>query len=52
MVVYIINVLVHNDVRWEIVRIGEEFFARHDEVNDGPYGSYAEAEEFVLGVSS
>jgi hypothetical protein len=48
--VYIINSLVHNGVDWQIVRIGESYFARQGESDTGPYTTYAEAEEFITSI--
>jgi hypothetical protein len=49
-VVYIINTVIHNNVKWEVVRIGESYYARCDGSDTGPYATYQEAEEFITAI--
>ena len=42
--------LMHNGHRWDIIRIGDSYFARTDGSDTGPYSTALQAEEFIKAI--
>jgi hypothetical protein len=42
--------LMHNNRRWDIVRIDKSYFARCGTSDTGPYSTQQQAEEFVTSI--
>lgn len=42
--------LMHNGHRWNIVRIGDSYFARSGDSDTGPYSTAWQAEEFIKTI--
>jgi hypothetical protein len=42
--------LIHNGTRWNIVRIGQSYFARCGTSDTGPYSTALQAEDFIKAI--
>lgn len=42
--------LIHNGYRWNVVRIGNSYFARCGSSDTGPYSTALQAEEFIRAI--
>ncbi len=42
--------LMHNGTRWDVVRIGDSYYARCKGSDTGPYSTAHQAEEFIKAI--